>query len=86
VKLTIHLHIVPRSRKRVIIPPLPQSAFVMWCSVKAQEQLYLYLKTNVKKVTCDGAVNMVMSLRGPQKEGNFLVRSIITKLLTKTLA
>jgi len=34
VKLTIHLHIVPRSRKRVIIPPLPQSAFRVWCSVR----------------------------------------------------
>jgi len=25
------------------IPPLPQYAFVAWCSVKAQGQLYLYL-------------------------------------------
>jgi hypothetical protein len=25
------------------IPPLPQYAFMAWCSVKAQEQLYLLL-------------------------------------------
>jgi hypothetical protein len=25
------------------IPPLPQYAFMTWCSVKAQGQLYLYL-------------------------------------------
>jgi hypothetical protein len=25
------------------IPPLPQYAFMAWCLVKAQEQLYLYL-------------------------------------------
>jgi hypothetical protein len=27
------------------IPPFPQYAFMAWCSVKAQEQLYLYLFT-----------------------------------------
>jgi hypothetical protein len=26
-----------------VIPPLPQYAFMAWCSVKAQGQLYLYL-------------------------------------------
>jgi hypothetical protein len=25
------------------IPPFPQYALMAWCSVKAQEQLYLYL-------------------------------------------
>jgi hypothetical protein len=40
--LTTHLHIVPRSRMRGAIPPL-QYAFMAWCSVEAQEQLYLYL-------------------------------------------
>jgi hypothetical protein len=25
------------------IPPLPQYAFLVWCSVKAERQLYLYL-------------------------------------------
>jgi len=33
---------VPRSRMRRAIPPLPQYAFMAWCSVKkAQGQLYL---------------------------------------------
>jgi hypothetical protein len=30
-------------RMRWAIPPLPQYAFTVWCSVKAQGQLYLYL-------------------------------------------
>jgi len=29
---------------RGAIPPLPQYAFVAWCLVKAQGQIYLYLK------------------------------------------
>jgi hypothetical protein len=40
VKLTIHLHLVPRSRMRGAIPPLPQYAFTAWYSVKAEGQLY----------------------------------------------
>jgi hypothetical protein len=42
-----HLHLVPRSRMSGAMPPLPQHAFMAWCSVKAQGQLYLYL-TNQK--------------------------------------
>jgi len=30
------LHVVPRSRMRVVIPTFPQYAFMAWCSVKAQ--------------------------------------------------
>jgi hypothetical protein len=33
-KLTTHLHIVPRSRMYGGISPLPQYAFMAWCSVK----------------------------------------------------
>jgi hypothetical protein len=42
VKLTTHLHLVPKSRMRGAIPQLPQYAFMAWCLVKAQGQLYLY--------------------------------------------
>jgi hypothetical protein len=31
------------SRMRGAIPPLPHYAFMTWCSVTAQGQLYLYL-------------------------------------------
>jgi hypothetical protein len=34
VKLTTHLHLVPRLRKREAIPPLPQYVFMAWCLVK----------------------------------------------------
>jgi hypothetical protein len=34
VKLTTHLHLVPRSRMRRAIPPLLQHTFMAWCSVK----------------------------------------------------
>jgi hypothetical protein len=46
VKLTTHLHLVPRSRMRGAIRPLPQYAFMACCSVKAQafnKILYAYL-------------------------------------------
>jgi len=33
VKLTTHLHLVPRSRMCGAIPSLPQYAFMAWCSV-----------------------------------------------------
>jgi hypothetical protein len=39
--LTTHLHLVLRSRTRATIPPLPQYAFLAWCSVKVQEQVYI---------------------------------------------
>jgi hypothetical protein len=38
VKLTTHLHLVPRSRMIGAIPPLPQYAFMAWCSVKKAEE------------------------------------------------
>jgi hypothetical protein len=34
VKLTTHLHLVPRSRMRGAIPSLPQCAFIEWCLSK----------------------------------------------------
>jgi hypothetical protein len=40
--LTTNLNVVPWSRTRGAIPPLPQCAFMVWCSVKAQG-LYFYL-------------------------------------------
>jgi hypothetical protein len=43
VKLTTHLHLVPRSRMRRDIPSLPQYAFMAWCSVKKNTQGQIYL-------------------------------------------
>jgi hypothetical protein len=37
VKLTTHLLLVPRSRTRGAITPLPQNAFMAWCLVKHRE-------------------------------------------------
>jgi len=34
---------VPRSKTRRAINPLPKYAFITWCSIKAQRQIYLYL-------------------------------------------
>jgi len=39
VKLTTHLHLVPRSRMSEDIPPFPQYALMVWCSV--EKTLYL---------------------------------------------
>jgi hypothetical protein len=43
VKLTTHLNLVLRSRMYGAIPPLPQYAFMAWCPVKAQGNLYFCL-------------------------------------------
>jgi hypothetical protein len=43
VKLTTHLHLVPRSKNEWSYTSIPQYAFMAWCSVEAQGQLYLYL-------------------------------------------
>jgi len=40
VKLTTHPNLVPKLRIREAIPPLPQYALMVWCSVKAQGRLY----------------------------------------------
>jgi len=40
VKLTTHLHLVPRLKMRGAIHALPQYSFMTWCLVKAQGQLY----------------------------------------------
>jgi hypothetical protein len=37
VKLTTHLHLVPSSRMREAIPPLPQYVFMAWCLVKHRD-------------------------------------------------
>jgi hypothetical protein len=34
-KLTTHLNLVPRSKMHGAISPLPQYAFMAWCSVKS---------------------------------------------------
>jgi hypothetical protein len=52
VKLTAHLHLVPRSRMRGAIPPLPQYALLVWCSVKVQGQFYIYLNNQTPFMDC----------------------------------
>jgi hypothetical protein len=52
VKLTTHLHIVPRSRMREAIPPLPQYVSMAWCLVKHRDSstvtFYDIIGTNLK--------------------------------------
>jgi hypothetical protein len=43
VKVTTHLHLVPRSKNSWSYTSTPQYVFMAWCSVKkSQRQLYLY--------------------------------------------
>jgi hypothetical protein len=51
VKLTTHLHLVPRWGMRGAIPQLPQYAFMAWWSVKSQGELYLYPSWHFPLVT-----------------------------------
>jgi len=48
VNMTIHFHLVLRSRMHGAIPPLPQYVFMAWCSVKAHGKLYftVYMSVN----------------------------------------
>jgi len=41
VKLTTHLHLVPSSKNEWSYTSTPHYAFMAWCLVKAQGQLYL---------------------------------------------
>jgi hypothetical protein len=49
------------------IPPLPQYAFMAWCSVEAQGQLYLYLlqiKSNFRDfLMAIGNISVVLRLK-----------------------
>jgi hypothetical protein len=56
-------HRVQRSRMRGAIPPLPQYAFMVWCSVKkkAQGQLYLCTLTLLVHVAISLAININLS-------------------------
>jgi hypothetical protein len=38
-----HLHLVPRSKNEWSYTSTPEYAFMAWCSIKSQGQLYLYL-------------------------------------------
>jgi hypothetical protein len=58
------------------IPPLPQYAFMAWCSVKAQGQLYFYLfnsavllREHVFKVTANVTISHICPMG---KGGSFL--------------
>jgi hypothetical protein len=42
----IHLHLVPRSRMRGGVPPLPQYAFMAWCLVEAQGLFFTLMFRN----------------------------------------
>jgi hypothetical protein len=46
VELTTHLHLVPRSRIRGAIPPLPQYVFMAWCLVKHRDNFTFTLSTS----------------------------------------
>jgi len=43
VKLTIHLHLAQRLKKRGAIHPLPHYLFIAWCLVKHRDNFYLQL-------------------------------------------
>jgi hypothetical protein len=51
VKRTTDLHVVSRSKNEWSYTSTPQYAFIAWCLVKAQGQIYLYLPYNRPKIT-----------------------------------
>jgi hypothetical protein len=79
VKLTTHIHLVPRLENEWSYTSTPQYEFMAWCSVKeAQGQLYFYLY--LREIGIDGSywirlaqdrdqwravVNTILNLRVP---------------------
>jgi hypothetical protein len=61
VKLTNHLHLVPRSRMHGAIPPFPNTP--SWCGAQLKHRdnftfyLYLYLNKKQRKSTCSTSSN-----------------------------
>jgi hypothetical protein len=52
VKLTTHLHLVPRSRVGGAIPPLPQYIFMAWCLVKHRNN-FTFTLPHIVQYTAD---------------------------------
>jgi hypothetical protein len=50
--MTTHLHLVPRSRMRGAIPPLPQFVFMAWCLVKHRDNFTFTLTSYAVLFTC----------------------------------
>jgi hypothetical protein len=48
------------------ISPLPQHAFMVWCSVKAQGQLYLYLYLTCCGIAFSAVVTFFLCLHYPE--------------------
>jgi len=42
-KLTIHLHLMPRFRMHVALPPLSPYIFMAWCSVKHRDSFTYHI-------------------------------------------
>jgi hypothetical protein len=56
IKLTIHLHLVPRPRMCGAMPPLTQYIFMAWCLVKHRDNfiftLYYWSRGNSVNIVC----------------------------------
>jgi hypothetical protein len=75
-----HFHVMPRSKMRRDTLPLPQYAFMTWCSVKAQGQLYLLPLLYLNMKNRDSSVGIALGyglddrssrVRFPAGAGNF---------------
>jgi hypothetical protein len=78
VKLTTHLHLVPKSENAWSYTLTPQYALMGWCLIKAQRQLYLYLTfrgSSVSTVTILHAGRQRFGSRQGQYSFSWLPRS-----------
>jgi hypothetical protein len=55
VRLTTHLHLVPRSRLSGAILPLPEYVFAAWCLLKHRDNLTLPLRDVAFRVNMEAA-------------------------------
>jgi hypothetical protein len=90
-KLTTYLYLVPRSRKRGAISPLPQYTFMAWCSVKTPGQRRCQWSIyNCKEHVCEVCVrefggHVPLCNRGLEYCSNSVLSSEFLKSISSSL-
>jgi hypothetical protein len=66
------------------IHPLPQYAFIAWCSVKAQGQIYIKVKAlhhSISKKKKKKSTLSILNTSKPSTQGNDMKQPITTKII-----
>jgi hypothetical protein len=85
-KLTTHLHLVPKSRMHGAIPPLPQYAFTAWCSVKkskgaASPSPYLKMPINANFDTLPLRIRIIVDIKHDKTDHIYIQETCLLALV-----